>query len=338
MTLGATTLLGERLPAFGLGAAPLGNLYRAMSDTDAAQLLADAWETGVRYFDTAPLYGFGLSERRLGDFLRTHPRNDYVLSTKVGRRLRPNTGDHPQRTYFIDADPCEPVFDYSYDGIMRAFEDSLTRLGTDRIDILLMHDIGGATHGEDHAARFRLAMDGGYKAMDELRRSGAVAAIGLGVNEWQVCAEAVACHQWDCMLLAGRYTLLGQEAADFLNLCADTNIPVIAAGVFNSGILATGAGNAARFDYDIAPAPVTARVNHLNEICLRHQVPLGAAAMQFVSAHPAVRSLVAGVGSARELAQVCQWAATAVPQAFWADLVSEGLLRAAAPLPGVHGR
>ncbi len=338
MTFGATTLLGERLPAFGFGAALLGNLYRAMSDADAAQLLAGAWDAGVRYFDTAPLYGFGLSERRLGDFLRTHPRDDYVLSTKVGRRLRPNAGDHPQRAYFIDADPCEPDFDYSYDGIMRAFEDSLTRLGTDRIDILLMHDIGEATHGEDHAAQFRVAMDGGYKAMDELRRSGAVAAIGLGVNEWQVCAEAIACHQWDCMLLAGRYTLLGQEGADFLNLCADTNIPVIAAGVFNSGILATGAGNAARFDYDIASASVTARVNHLSDICVRHQVPLGAAAMQFVAAHPAVRSLIAGVGSTRELTQVCQWAATAVPQAFWADLVSEGLLRADAPLPGDQGR
>lgn len=338
MTFNATTLLGERLPAFGFGAAPLGNLYRTVSDADAAQLLADAWDTGVRYFDSAPLYGFGLSERRLGEFLRSQPRDDYVLSTKVGRRLRPNAGDHPQRAYFIDADPYEPVFDYSYDGIMRAFEDSLTRLGTDRIDLLLMHDIGEATHGQDHAAQFRLAMDGGYRAMDELRRSGAVSAIGLGVNEWQVCAEAIACHQWDCMLLAGRYTLLGQEGFDFLNLCADTDIPVIAAGVFNSGILATGAGSAARFNYDIAPAPLIARVNHLNDICARHQVPLGAAAIQFVAAHPAVRSLIAGVGNTRELAQVCQWVVTAVPQSFWADLVSEGLLSADVPLPGNHSR
>ena len=337
MTFGATGLLGEMLPAFGFGAAPLGNLYRALSEAEAAQLLVTAWDSGIRYFDTAPLYGFGLSERRLGAFLQTRPRKDYVLSTKVGRRLKPNAGDHPQRAFFIDADPYEPHFDYSYDGIMRAFEDSLTRLGTDRIDILLMHDIGEATHGEDHTAHFKIAMDGGYKAMDELRRSGDVSAIGLGVNEWEVCAEAVACHPWDCMLLAGRYTLLEQGATDFLDLCADTDIAVIAAGVFNSGILATGAGAHAHFNYAAAPAHVTARVRSLSEICERHKTPLGAVALQFTAAHPAVRSIIAGVGSIAEFAETRRWAETPVPRALWADLVSAGLLRADVPLPAVSG-
>ena len=333
MTFGATSLLGDRLPAFGFGAAPLGNLYRALSDAEAAQLLVTAWDTGIRYFDTAPLYGFGLSERRLGAFLKTRPHKDYVLSTKVGRRLLSNAGDHAQRAFFIDADAYEPYFDYSYDGIMRAFEESLARLGTDRIDILLMHDLGEATHGEDHVAQFRIAMDGGYKAMDELRRSGAVAAIGLGVNEWQVCAEAMARHPWDCMLLAGRYTLLEQEAADFLSLCADSNIAVIAAGVFNSGILATGAGADARFNYEAAPAEVMGHVRALSGICARHNTPLGAAALQFAAAHPAVRSVITGVGSLAELAETRRWAEVPVPQALWRDLVSAGLLRSDVPLP-----
>ncbi|MCF8470490.1 MAG: aldo/keto reductase, partial [Parvibaculum sp.] len=193
---------GEGLPALGFGAAPLGNLYRPMTDEEAHALLQAAWDAGLHYFDTAPLYGFGLSERRAGAFLREKPRDDFLISTKAGRILVPNEGWHAQRDYFIGAPSCEPVFDYSYDGIMRSFESSLERMGLERIDILLMHDIGEKTHGPAHEDQFRIAMDGGYRAMEELRRSGAVKAIGIGVNEWQVCDLAMDRGDWDVFLLA----------------------------------------------------------------------------------------------------------------------------------------
>lgn len=323
----------DRLPAIGFGAAPLGNLYRARSDRDCADLLTAAWDGGLRYFDTAPLYGFGLSERRLGSFLQTRPRDDFILSTKAGRVLKANAAHHAQRDYFIDADPYEPHFDYSYDGIMRSYEDSLKRLGLDRIDILLMHDIGAATHGEDHGARFREAMSGGVRAMEELRRSGAVGAIGLGVNEWQVCAEAMTLATWDVMLLAGRYTLLEQDSIDFLNLCTDMNVRVIAAGVFNSGVLVAKHIEQATFNYDVAPPDIMARVKALAAICTKHNVPLGAAALQFPWSHPAISTVLMGIGTRDELTQNLDRARHALPPALWTDLVAAKLLRADVPLP-----
>lgn len=322
----------ERLPAFGFGAAPLGNLYRAMPDAEAEALLDAGWQAGIRYFDTAPLYGFGLSERRLGAFLRQQPRSHFILSTKAGRVLEDNAGPHAQRAYFIDAAPYEPVFDYSYDGIMRSHEESLKRLGIDRVDILLMHDIGAATHGDAHETVFRQAMAGGYRAMDELRRNGDVGAIGIGVNEWQVCAEALACGQWDCFLLAGRYSLLEQAALDFLDICVEFNVRVVAGGVFNSGILASGASADARFNYDAAPADIVARVSALNAVCARHGVPLGAAAVQFPRAHAAIASVIVGFGSPSQVAEVLDWASRPVPDALWTDLKAEGLLRSDAPV------
>lgn len=330
---GSSVSVLDRLPAFGFGAAPLGNLYRARSDDECERMLDAAWARGFRYFDTAPLYGFGLSERRLGAFLQTRPRKEFVISTKAGRVLKANAGTHEQRAYFIDADPFEPHFDYSYDGIMRSYEASLARLGLDRIDILLMHDIGAATHGDDHASHFRRALDGGFRAMDELRRSGAVGAIGLGVNEWQICTEAMAHAKWNVMLLAGRYTLLEQEALDFLNLCTDMNVRVIAAGVFNSGVLAAKHFERATFNYDAAPPEIMKRVKALAEICTKHNIPLGAAALQFPCSHPAIVSVLAGFGSLDEITQNFEWARMSIPTALWTDLVDTGLLRADAPLP-----
>tara|TARA_R110000824_G_scaffold118960_14_gene272186 strand:+ start:320466 stop:321431 length:966 start_codon:yes stop_codon:yes gene_type:complete len=311
----------------------LGNLYRPISDADCEYLLEAAWAFGLRYFDTAPLYGFGLSERRLGAFLRSKPREEFFVSTKVGRLLKPNAGYHGQRDYFIDADPFEPVFDYSRDAILRAHEDSLERLGLDRIDILLMHDIGAVTHGASHAETFATAMTGGYAAMDELRGSGAVGAIGLGVNEWEVCAEAMARGTWDCMLLAGRHTLLQQDAGAFLDLCIDMNVRVIAAGVFNSGILATGSSAHARFNYDAAPDDIAARVSELARICADFDTPLGAAALQYPKGHPAVISVLAGIGSADELVQTMDWAGRSVPDGLWQALQAKGLLRKELPVP-----
>lgn len=324
----------ERLPTFGFGAAPLGNLYRPLTEEDATALLQAAWDAGLRYFDTAPLYGFGLSETRLGAFLRDKPRDAFIISTKVGRLLQPNEGWHEQRDYFIDAPAYEPVFDYSYDGIMRSFEASLERLGLDHIDILLMHDIGEKTHGTAHAELFALAMDRGYAAMDELRRAGAVGAIGIGANEWEVCNLALDRGDWDGFLLAGRYTLLEQGALNpFLARCAREGRGVIIGGAFNSGILATGVVDGARFNYDAAPEDVVTRVRALEATCRAHGVPLPAAALQFPLAHPAVRSLIPGVGSRRELEQIIAWAEAPIPPALWRDLAAQGLVDPQAPLP-----
>ncbi len=325
---------GEKLPALGFGAAPLGNLYRPMTDGEAHALLQAAWDEGLRYFDTAPLYGFGLSERRVGTFLREKPREDFLVSTKVGRILVPNAGWHTQRDYFVDALPYEPVFDYSYDGIMRSFEASLERLGLERIDILLMHDIGEKTHGAVHEEQFRIAIDGGYRAMDELRRASAVKAIGIGANEWQVCDLAMDRGDWDCFLLAGRYTLLEQGAlVPFLERCVREDKQIIAGGAFNSGILATGAVEGARFNYDVAPAGIVDRVHALDAVCRTYRVPLAAAALQFPLAHPAVRTVIPGFGNRAELDQVLQWMAYAIPAQFWDELKDAGLLDKRAPIP-----
>lgn len=324
----------RKLPTLGFGAAPLGNLYRPMTDGEAHALLQAAWDAGLRYFDTAPLYGFGLSERRIGAFLRDKPRDDFLVSTKVGRVLVPNAGWHAQRDYFIDAPAYEPKFDYSHDGILRSYAASLERLGLERIDILLMHDIGEKTHGAAHEDQFRIAMDGGYRAMEELRRSGAVKAIGIGANEWQVCDLAMDRGDWDCFLLAGRYTLLEQGAlVPFLERCTREDKHIIAGGVFSSGILATGAVEGARFDYDVAPAGIVDRVRALDAVCRAHRVPLAAAALQFPLGHPAVRTVIPGFGNKAELDQVLQWTAFAIPAQFWDDLRDGGLLDARAPVP-----
>lgn len=312
---------------FGMGASGLGNLYHAIDDVAARATVDAAWEAGIRYFDTAPFYGFGLSERRLGDALRERPRHDFVLSTKVGRLLRPAAGASA-RHGFQSAMPFEPVFDYSYDGVMRSFEDSLQRLGLDRIDVLLLHDLGAQTHGADHPHHFREAMNGGYRALDELRAAGVVQAIGMGVNEIAVCEEAMPHTYFDLLLLAGRYTLLDQSAdAGFFADCLNRGIAIIAAGVFNSGILATGAaGGEHYFDYAPASAAVQVQAQRLEAVCARHGVPLRAAALQFARAHPAVAAALIGLSSPGEVRQALEAAQWKIPPALWEELRSEGLL------------
>jgi D-threo-aldose 1-dehydrogenase len=325
---------GVSLTELGFGAAPIGNLYQPRTDAEVDALLQDAWDAGLRYFDTAPLYGFGLSETRLGKFLRTKPRGDFVISTKVGRLLKPNAGWHEQRAAFIDAAPFEPVYDYSHDGVMRSVEESLERLGLSSIDILLMHDIGAATHGVAHAEVMKVAMEGGYRALDRLRGEGSVKAIGIGANEWQVCAEAMNHGQWDAFLLAGRYTLLEQEPLDaFFPLCAKAGVGIIVGGAFNSGILATGPVEGAHFNYGDVPEEVMDRVRRLDAVCRAHGVPLPAAALQFPRAHPLVATVIPGVANSAELASALDWAARAIPPALWSDLKAEGLLHRNAPVP-----
>jgi D-threo-aldose 1-dehydrogenase len=318
---------------FGFGASSLGNLYKRVDDGRARATVDAAWEHGVRYFDTAPFYGFGLSERRLGDALREHDRDAFLLSTKVGRRLVPGVAADG-KFGFSSPMPFDPVFDYSYDGVMRSFEASLQRLGLAKIDILYMHDIGAATHGPDHPAQFARATEGGFRALSELRDQGLVSAIGLGVNEVEVCAESLAHADFDLFMIAGRYTLLNQGAHAFFKTCRSRGIGVVAAGVFNSGVLATGvAGASAHYDYGDVPQAIIRRVAAIEAVCARFGVPLPAAALQFVTAHPAVTLAVVGTGSPSRLAETLQLSTCPIPPDFWTALRTEGLIDAQAPTP-----
>ncbi|WP_177198259.1 aldo/keto reductase [Novosphingobium sp. CF614] len=322
----------------GFGGAALGNLYRAVDDRVAEQTLAAAWDGGMRLFDTAPYYGLGRSEQRLGAFLGRRPRDAFRISTKVGRLLEPDAAlaGAGERHGFVAPLPYRVRFDYSYDGVMRSHESSLERLGLDRIDILLVHDIGVATHGEDAARHFADLAEGGYRALDELRRAGDVGMIGLGVNEWQACVEAMTIGQWDRFLLAGRYTLLEQEPLHgFLPGCLAHGAKIILGGVFNSGILASGTrtGGPMHYNYQPAPPEVIARVGEIEAVCDAHAVDLAAAALQFPLAHPAVEAVIPGLARPAEVDRALTLAGRAIPDAFWTDLVARGLVDPAAPLP-----
>jgi D-threo-aldose 1-dehydrogenase len=335
-------LLDKGAIPLGMGGASLGNLYHPMGDDEARATVDAVWDAGMRYFDTAPYYGLGLSERRLGDALRERPRSEYCLSTKVGRLLDPDTraGLAPERHGFVTSMPFQVRFDYSYEGIMRSWEASLQRLGLARIDILLVHDIGAVTHGADDARHFADLAGSGYRALDELRRGGAVAAIGLGVNEWEACARAMDIGQFDCFLLAGRYTLLEQEPLhEFLPQCQRHGASIILGGAYNSGILATGTrrGGTVHYNYEPAPVAIVERVARIESVCDAHGVTLAAAALQFPLAHPAVAAVIPGLDSARRAKQTAALWREAIPAAFWQQLKDEGLLDREAPTPASAG-
>lgn len=322
------------MTALGLGGAVFGNLYEPVTEESVSATVRAALTSGVRYFDTAPYYGYGLSEQRLGRALQAANRDEIIVSTKVGRLLVPRSGGAREDQGFIGANAFDPVFDYSYDGVMRSFESSLARLGCDRIDILLMHDIGEMTHGaEAHRTGFDKAMTGGARAMSELRASGAVGAIGLGVNECAVCLEAMDRCDFDCFLLAGRYTLLEQGAIDrLLPACTERGISVVIGGPFNSGILVENLddekGAAAHYDY-VAPDPaIVSRVESIRERCSAHAVPLAAAALQFPLLHPAVACVIPGARSEAEVLCNAAWMDLEVPAELWADLKEQGLMHA----------
>lgn len=326
---------GLVVDTLGFGCASLGNLYRPISDAQARTVLAAARQHGFSYFDTAPHYGQGLSERRVGDVLRQSSNRDCVLSTKVGRLLKP-AGYATERHGFVSPMPFDIVYDYSYSGIMRSFEDSLQRLGLDRIDMLFMHDIGRYTHGEDNQRLFPIAMDGGYRAMDELRSSGRVRAIGLGVNETEVCEAALEHGDWDCFLLASRYTLLEQAAlGTLLPECERRNCSVVVGAPYNSGILATGVqgGDPAYYDYAPAPRKIVERVAALEDACHQFDVPLAAAALQFPLAHPAVASVIPGIGNPSRIIQTIDLFAADIPETFWEALRDRRLLDPGVPTP-----
>ncbi|MFI0843566.1 aldo/keto reductase [Mesorhizobium sp. IMUNJ 23232] len=329
---------GLNFTELGFGTAPLGNLFRAISEDDANAVLEKAWETGVRYYDTAPLYGLGLSETRLNRFLRGKRRDDYVLSTKVGRLMRVSKPE--ERTgigKFFDTPSRREVYDYSFDGVMRSIEFSLERLGVDRVDILFAHDLDIFTHGSKEASDARIDefMRSGYSALISLRDQGVIKAIGGGINEWQVAQTLAERGDFDLFLLAGRYTLLEQEALDsFLPLCEKRGIGIVLGGPYNSGILATGAKPGAYYNYDAAPQDILDRVNRIEAVCKRHGVKLIEAALQFPLAHPSVVSLIPGGQWVAEVEGNRTILDVQIPPELWEDLKSEGLLRQDAPTAG----
>lgn len=322
-----------QVSVLGFGAAPLGGIYRALSEAEADATVAAAYEAGLRYFDVAPFYGLGLAEHRLGRTLRAH-RDDCVLSTKVGRLLRPARGRQPESIY-VDPLPFEVVYDYSYDGVMRSIEDSQQRMGLVDFDILFIHDVNRRWHGDDVDRRFDEVMAGGYRALDELRRNGQLKAIGVGVNDNEILLRFAKAARFDCFMLAGRYTLLDQSPLDELfPHCEREGIAIIAAAPFNSGILATGARPGAKFFYTDAPPEILERTRRIEAVCERHGVPLPAAALQFALGHPVVASVAAGFSSPSEVRNNVAMMSFPIPPAFWQELKDLSLVRQETPCEG----
>ncbi len=326
---------GVRLTELGFGTAPLGNLYRAITDADAEAILDRAWAAGVRYYDTAPLYGLGLSETRLNRFLRDKPRDEYVLSTKIGRLLAATSPDQRDGIgKWFEVPARKEVYDYGYDAVFRSVAFSLERLGTHRVDVLFAPDLDPFNHGSQSAldARLEELMAGGYRALLELRDQGVIKAFGAGVNEWQACQWMAERGDFDLFLLAGRYTLLEQEAlTSFLPLCTERGIGIVIVGPYNSGILATGAKPGAYYNYDPAPPAIMERVAAIEAVCTAHSVTLLDAAFQFPLLHPAVVSVIPGGQGIREMDSNLRASGAVIPSALWQDLKDQGLMRPDAP-------
>lgn len=325
---------GLTVSTLGFGAAPLGDLYGRLDDQTAIDAVTAALSQGVTLIDAAPLYGHGLAEHRVGTAIRRFERSQIQLSTKVGRYMDPGRGRGDGSGYH-GGQPHAAVIDYSRDGTLRSVEQSLLRLGTDRIDILLIHDVDVWTHGKDgFEQRYREAMAGAYPALHQLRAEGVVKAIGIGVNEADVCARFARAGDFDTMLLAGRYSLLEQPALDeFLPLALEKGIGVMLGGVFNSGILATGPIPGAKYNYRDAPPEILAKVGRIQRVCADHGADLATAALQFALGHPAVSSIVLGATSPQEVERNLAGLTTPIAPALWSNLKAEGLLRKEAPVP-----
>ena len=316
-----------KIDSLGLGGAPLGGNFVDLGYAQAEELIQAAKNIGIGYFDTAPWYGFGRSERVMGDVLRG---SEYILSDKVGRLLAPGPVENPGDFGMVDPLPFNVVYDYSYDGIMRAYEDNLQRLGLDRIDILLVHDIGEFQHGQDHVKHFKNLESGGYRAMDELRTAGLIKAIGLGVNENKVCMDALVIGDWDVFLLAGRYTLLEQTAIDTLfPACRKAGTSIICGGPFNSGVL-VGRDS---WNYAKAPKEVIDKARALGVVADEFGIPLPAAALQFPLGDEIVCSVIPGPRDKGELEQIVAWFKTPIPTEFWSTLKAKNLMEPSATVP-----
>lgn len=313
----------------GFGGAPLGNMFAAIDEPTAASALEAAWETGVRYFDTAPHYGQGLSKHRFGHVLRRYPRDEFVLSTKVGRLLNAdaNALENPP---FIDGLPFRVEYDYSYDGTMRSVEDSLQRLGLARIDVAFIHDIAADAHGKGWTELFEIAMNGAAKALVRLREEGTIKGWGLGVNLTEPCLRTLEQSDPDVFLLAGRYSLLDFAALDDLfPACETRGVHVVIGGPYNSGLLAGGR----TFDYEDAPPEKIAARDRIASLAAEHDVDLRAAALQFCAAHPVVASVIPGAKNAERVRANAELMRQPIPASFWSALRSDEILPPGAPTP-----
>jgi len=318
--LGRTALTVTR---FGLGTAPLAGLFEAVDEAQGIAVIERAWDAGIRFFDTAPLYGHGLAEMRLGKVLRQKPRDEFRLATKVGRLLRADVPPEPGQSW-RGTPPVNPTFDFSYEGVMRSFEESLERLGLDRVDILHIHD------PDDH---YDETINGAYRALDRLRADGVIGAVSAGMNQAEMLTRFAREGDFDCFLLAGRYTLLDQIALkELLPECQKRGIAILAGGVYNSGILADPKPGA-HYNYQTAPAELIDRARRIRDVCTRHGVPLKAAAVQFPMGHPAVACVIVGCRSTAQLDESIEMFEFDIPAALWHDLKVEGLLPTDAPTP-----
>jgi D-threo-aldose 1-dehydrogenase len=320
---------GLSFTELGFGAAPLGNLFRAITEAEAQAVLEGAWAAGVRYFDTAPLYGLGLSETRINHFLRGKPRGDYVISTKVGRLLSavpPGRGDGAGK--WVDVPSRKERFDYSHDGVLRSLEASLERLGLDRVDLIYVHDLDIFTHGSEAAKQARLDefMAGGYRALTRLRDERVIAGFGAGVNEWEPCNWLLERGEFDVFLLAGRFTLLEQGALGFMDKAGARGVCVVIGAPYNSGILATGPRPGAHYNYAPAPPEVLDRAARLQKVCDAYGVRLVDAAFRFPLLHPATVSVIPGGQGRSEMDSNARAAAAVIPRALWQDLADEDLI------------
>lgn len=315
----------------GFGAAPLGNLFARVSDESAFETVSAAWDAGIRYFDTAPFYGAGLSETRLGRALARYRRDAFVVSTKVGRLLIPDASVPEVQHGYVGGLPFRVEYDYTGDGVRRSLESSLTRLGLDRIDLVYIHDVAPDTHGDDWLRQYRIAVDGAMKVLSQWRDEGVIGAWGLGVNRVEPCLKALGDADPDIFLIAGRYTLLDTTALDALiPACEARGVHLVIGGPYNSGLLAGGN----TFEYADAPAAMLEKRERLISCCGRFGVDLKAAALQFCKAPPPVACVIAGARTPDEVRQNCASMMTPIPREFWAALKRDGLIPANACEPG----
>jgi D-threo-aldose 1-dehydrogenase len=325
---------GLTFTALSYGGAPIGNFNGVFSEIEAQDMVSQAWDQGIRYFDTAPGYGNGLSEHRLGHALRSRDRKELVLSTKVGRVLTPKLDAPSTNGQYRDIPPLVADYDYSYDGVMRAVEQSMQRMITDRFDALFIHDCDRYTHGAAAPEYFRQAIVSAFPALEALREQKVVKAIGFGINETNLMIDAVKATDADLCLLAGRYTLLEQEPLDELfPICEEQGVGIVLGGVYNSGVLATGPVSGARFNYAVADQDILTKAAALEEICKRHHVPLPAVALQFAYAHPVVVSACIGARNEKQQARNAELFESHIPGQLWEDLRAAKLIRPDAPTP-----
>jgi D-threo-aldose 1-dehydrogenase len=327
-----------RVAGLGFGTAPIGNLYAEVGEDEARDALERALGLGVRYFDTAPFYGHGLAERRLGRALAGVRRDGFAVSTKVGRRIEPDSAQRAQVNDGFAVHGSRAVFDYSRDGVLRSFEASLERLGLGHVDLLFLHDVGRLTHGDNHPRMLRQALEEALPAMAGLRDQGVVDAIGIGVNEVDVCRELMPRFDLDCIMLAGRYTLFEQASAlPLLDEACRRGVKVVVGGPYNSGLLGDPHGPGSTYNYSPADSGTLERARRIYAICAEEGVDVGAVALQFPAAHPAVCAVVAGIRNVMEMESALARSSQRLPARIWPRLRGAGIIDAAAPVPGAPG-